>query len=73
MNTNIAKSFCTADIEPQKKSIENVPAATAEVQKDKLYSRLEIELKGVEPQVMKSYGLFATSAAQHLGIQVGKW
>ena len=41
--------------------------------KDKLYSRLEIELKGIEPEVMKSYGFFATTAAQHLGIQVGKW
>lgn len=41
-------------------------------QKDKLFSQLEIELKGIEPEVMKSYAWFATTAAQHLGIKVGK-
>lgn len=67
-----AKSFCTATaVEPQKDLIENVPAALQT--KDKLYSRLEIELKGVEPEVMRSYAFFATTAAQHLGIKVGNW
>jgi small subunit ribosomal protein S10 len=47
-----------------------MPAAA---EKDKLYSRLEIELKGIEPEVMKSYAWFATRAAEHLGIPVGKW
>lgn len=42
-------------------------------EKDKLYSRLEIELKGIEPEVMKSYAWFATRSAEHLGIQIGKW
>lgn len=40
---------------------------------DKLYKKLEIELKGIDPAVLKSYSWFATNAAQHLGIEVGKW
>lgn len=43
------------------------------LEKDKLYSRLEIELKGIEPEVMKSYAWYATKSAEHLGIKVGKW
>lgn len=39
---------------------------------DKLYSRLEIEIKGAEPAVLKSYAWFATTAAGHLGIDVGR-
>ena len=41
-------------------------------QKDKLYSRLEIELKGIEPEVMKSYAWYAQKSAEHLGIPVGR-
>ncbi|KAJ6635646.1 28S ribosomal protein S10, mitochondrial [Pseudolycoriella hygida] len=39
---------------------------------DKLYKKLEIELKGIDPAVLNSYSFFATTAAQHLGIEVGK-
>lgn len=40
---------------------------------DKLYSKLEIELRGIDPAVLKSYTWFATTAADHLGIEKGKW
>lgn len=40
---------------------------------DKLYKKLEIELKGIDPAVLKSYSWFATNAAQNLNIEVGKW
>lgn len=40
---------------------------------DKLYSKLEIELRGIDPAVLKSYTWFATTAADHLGIEQGKW
>lgn len=40
---------------------------------DKLYKKLEIELKGIDPAVLKSYTWFATNAAQNLGIETGKW
>jgi len=39
---------------------------------DKLYSRLEIELRGIDPSVLKSYSWFATNAAKHLDIEIGK-
>jgi small subunit ribosomal protein S10 len=66
---NQAKKFCSTLSQDSK--VENLPMEAT--QKDKLYSRLEIELKGIEPEVMKSYAWYATTAAQHLGIQVGKW
>jgi hypothetical protein len=40
---------------------------------DKLYKSIEIELRGVDPAVLKSYTTFATSAAEHLGIELGNW
>ncbi|XP_058818545.1 small ribosomal subunit protein uS10m [Topomyia yanbarensis] len=39
---------------------------------DKLYSRVELEMKGIDPEVMKSYAYFAQTAAGHLDIEVGK-
>ncbi|XP_055545416.1 28S ribosomal protein S10, mitochondrial [Wyeomyia smithii] len=39
---------------------------------DKLYSRIELEMKGIDPEVMKSYAYFAKTAAEHLDIEVGK-
>lgn len=41
--------------------------------RDKLYSKLEIELRGIDPAVLKSYSWFATTAAEHLGINIGQW
>ncbi|KAM7362566.1 mitochondrial ribosomal protein S10 [Cochliomyia hominivorax] len=40
-------------------------------EQDKLFSKLEIELRGIDPAVLKSYSWFATTAANHLGIEVG--
>lgn len=51
---------------------EATPAVTL-AEPDKLYSKLEIELRGVDPAVLKSYTWFATTAADHLGIELGKW
>ncbi|XP_001848990.2 28S ribosomal protein S10, mitochondrial [Culex quinquefasciatus] len=39
---------------------------------DKLYSRVELQMKGIDPEVMKSYAYFAKTAAEHLDIEVGK-
>lgn len=44
-----------------------------EAEHDKLYKRLEIELRGHDPMVMKSYVRFSTTAAKHLDIGVGRW
>lgn len=45
----------------------------ASLARDKLYSKLEIELRGIDPAVLKSYSWFATTAADHLGINIGQW
>ncbi|XP_035792985.1 28S ribosomal protein S10, mitochondrial-like [Anopheles albimanus] len=47
-------------------------SATAAGTPDKLYSRLELQMKGIDPEVMKSYATFAKTAAEHLDIEVGK-
>lgn len=39
---------------------------------DKLFSRVELQMKGVDPEVMKSYAYFAKTPAEHLDIEVGK-
>ena len=51
--------------------IENV-TKTDEQEADKLYKRLELEIRGHDPMVMRSYVKFATTAAEHLNIEVGK-
>lgn len=43
-----------------------------EQEPDKLYKRLELEIRGHDPMVMRSYVKFATTAAEHLNIDVGK-
>lgn len=57
------------------KNLENTLTniANDELEDDKLYKQLEIELRGHDPEVMKSYEWFARTAAEHLGIEVGKW
>uniref|UniRef100_A0A1B0FBF4 Small ribosomal subunit protein uS10m n=1 Tax=Glossina morsitans morsitans TaxID=37546 RepID=A0A1B0FBF4_GLOMM len=52
------------------KSSNTTPMLSEE--RDKLYSKLEIEIRGVDPAVLKSYSWFATTAANHLDIEVGK-
>lgn len=41
-------------------------------EEDKLFKRVEIELKGVDPAVMNSYTTFVKVSAEHLGVQVGE-
>lgn len=40
---------------------------------DKLYKSLEIELRGHDPMVMKSYVKFSRAAAKYLDIDLGDW
>lgn len=65
-NINKIRFFSNSEVQPQ--TNEN----TATLNKDKLFARLEIELKGIEPEVMRSYAWYAQKSAEHLGIQVGK-
>lgn len=40
---------------------------------DKLYRMVEVEVRGNDPAVLKSYSWFAKTAAEELGITVGEW
>lgn len=64
VDTNTEQSAAAVTFTPTVASTNATP--------DQLYSKLEIELKGNDPAVLKSYSFFATTAAQHLNIEVGK-
>ena len=66
-----SRFYCTQGVS----AVQNATPATeaAPVPLDKLYSKLEVELRGIDPAVLKSYSWFATTAADHLGIEVGNW
>lgn len=50
----------------------NVIPLENEPEPDKLYKKLELEIRGHDTAVMKSYVWYLTKAASHLGIEVGK-
>ncbi|XP_021186595.3 small ribosomal subunit protein uS10m [Helicoverpa armigera] len=54
---------------PIQKPIEPVPTT---VELDKLYKRVELEMRGIDPAVLLSYSWFCVAAASHLGIEVTK-
>lgn len=43
--------------------------ATTTEEPDKLYKILELELRGHDPAVLKSFAKFATTAGNHLDVQ----
>ncbi|XP_043668673.1 28S ribosomal protein S10, mitochondrial [Vespula pensylvanica] len=47
-----------------------VEVKNAKPNPDKLYKKIEIELKGNDPAVLKSYGQFTETAANHLEINM---
>lgn len=63
------RSLCTPSVAPIQKPIEQMPAA---VELDKLYKRVELEMRGIDPAVLLSYSWFCVAAASHLGIEVTK-
>lgn len=69
LNKNALNSqFATATITPIK-PIEEVPNT---VELDKLYKRVELEMRGIDPAVLLSYSWFCIAAASNLGIEVTK-
>lgn len=80
LSTTIRPNFAVNAVQPirfysvQANTDSKVENATSieEQQPDKLYKRLELEIRGHDPAVMKSYVKFATTAATHLYIEVGK-
>lgn len=63
-------SYCTA---VDNASLVNVNSAELPVSEpDKLYKRVELEIRSNEPAVLKSYSWFAKTSAEHLGIEIGE-
>ncbi|XP_050357762.1 28S ribosomal protein S10, mitochondrial [Nymphalis io] len=65
--TALTRSFASATITPVTPI--DVPPA---VELDKLYKRVELEMRGIDPAVLLSYSWFCIAAASHLGIEVTK-
>lgn len=56
-------------------NVEHTPSVVPQEKQplpDKLYSKIVCELRANDSEVMKSYSMFATAAAKHLNIEVGK-
>ncbi|XP_043250747.1 28S ribosomal protein S10, mitochondrial isoform X1 [Colletes gigas] len=49
-----------------------VSTSNTEEPPDKLYSKIEVEVRGNDRAVLKSYGIFTTAAAEHLNITMGR-
>lgn len=64
------RPLSAATVVPIQKPIEPVPSTTVEL--DKLYKRVELEMRGIDPAVLLSYTWFCVAAASHLGIEVTK-
>ncbi|XP_073954477.1 small ribosomal subunit protein uS10m-like [Choristoneura fumiferana] len=52
-------------------TIEDAPSPSG-VELDKLYKKVELEMRGIDPAVLLSYSWFCVAAASHLGIEVTK-
>ena len=50
--------------------MQNKGQTAGELELDKLYSMVELEVKGHDPAVLKSYEDFTLMAAEHLGVRL---
>lgn len=65
--------FSSTTTEPTAEADEAIrPPTTSEPEDDKLYKRLELEFRGLDKAVLTSFARYATTAAEHLGIEVGR-
>ncbi|XP_048001600.1 28S ribosomal protein S10, mitochondrial [Leguminivora glycinivorella] len=69
--TNYAtlRPLSTVTTTPVPKTIQDIPST---VELDKLYKKVELEMRGIDPAVLLSYSWFCVAAASHLGIEVTK-
>ncbi|XP_045780814.1 28S ribosomal protein S10, mitochondrial [Maniola jurtina] len=67
-NHNATRLVSAATITP----IQRIEEPPAPVELDKLYKRVELEMRGIDPAVLLSYSWFCVAAASHLGIEVTK-
>lgn len=66
---NLVKPLSTAALPSVQKSADQVPET---IELDKLYKRVELEMRGIDQAVLLSYSWFCVAAASHLGIEVTK-
>ncbi|XP_053619373.1 small ribosomal subunit protein uS10m [Plodia interpunctella] len=71
INSNLAfmRPLSTPVTRISAKPIENTPVSH---EPDKLYKKVELEMRGIDPAVLLSYSWFCVAAASHLGIEVTK-
>ncbi|CAK1594591.1 unnamed protein product [Parnassius mnemosyne] len=62
------RPLSTTTTSPLSKPVDNAPS----LELDKLYKRVELEMRGIDPAVLLSYSWFCIAAASHLGIEVTK-
>lgn len=63
------KHYSLATVTPLPNTIAPIDNTNA-VELDKLYKRVELEMRGVDQAVLLSYSWFCIAAASHLGIEV---
>lgn len=69
MNYSPLRQMSAISISPIQ-PLEAVPPSHVDL--DKLYKRVELEMRGIDPAVLLSYSWFCIAAASHLGIEVTK-
>ncbi|XKL64400.1 hypothetical protein PGB90_004486 [Kerria lacca] len=69
----VTSSFIRSALTNPFSTIPDTAETLAIEEPDKLYKTIEIELKGNDPEVMKSYSKFAQMAADHLEIKKGEF
>ncbi|XP_023949389.2 28S ribosomal protein S10, mitochondrial [Bicyclus anynana] len=67
-NYNTTRLASAATITP----IQRIEPPPSTIKLDKLYKRVELEMRGIDPAVLLSYSWFCIAAATHLGIDVTK-
>ncbi|XP_039760652.1 28S ribosomal protein S10, mitochondrial [Pararge aegeria] len=68
LNYNVTRLVSAATITP----IQRIQEPPSPVELDKLYKRVELEMRGIDPAVLLSYSWFCIAAASHLCIDVTK-
>ncbi|XP_069685611.1 small ribosomal subunit protein uS10m [Periplaneta americana] len=75
----LVRASCLSRHQPQAFVMKRMFSSSASLTKpeesgdlDKLYRMVEVEIRGNDPAVLKSYSWFTTTAARELGITVGE-
>jgi hypothetical protein len=70
LSVQIILSSCPRLFLSQQPAVVQRSVATASDELDALYQRLEVEVRGHDPAVLKSYEWYACQAAEQLGVKL---